>query len=142
MFNAEAAGYNRLVDATELDIPFHQAIILSTRRYVAEQPGVTRRALRAYLRGVARLKQDKAFAKQVLAKWTSTDDDAVLEQSWALLDRILPRVPYPRAEAIQLVLDEARAQNPAAASRPASEFYDDRPLRELEQSGFAASLYR
>jgi NitT/TauT family transport system substrate-binding protein len=142
MFGAESAGYNRLADTTEIDLPFHQAVVVSTRRYVAAQPDVTRRALRAYLRGVARLKQDKAFAKQVLAKWTNTDDDAVLEQSWVLLDRILPPAPYPRDAAIQPVLDQARAQDPAAAPRAPADFYDDRPLRELEQSGFVASLYR
>jgi NitT/TauT family transport system substrate-binding protein len=142
MFGAEHTGYNRLADTTEIDLPFHQAVVVSTRRYVAAQPDVTRRALRAYLRGVARLKQDKAFAKQVLGKWTNTDDDAVLEQSWVLLDRILPQVPYPRDAAIQPVLDQVRAQDPAAASRAPADFYDDRLLRDLDQSGFVAALYR
>ena len=112
MFGAEDAGYVRLADTTELDIPFHQAVVMTTRRYVAEQPDTARRVMRAFLRGVARFKQDKAFAKQVLAQYTKSDDDAVLEQSWELENRILQQVPYPREAAIQLALDQARAANP------------------------------
>ena len=55
---------------------------------------------------------------------------------------MLSRVPYPRAEAVQLALDQAAAQQPEARARRPEDFYDDRPLRELEQSGFAAGLYR
>ena len=98
--------------------------------------------LRGYLRGIARYKQDREFAKQVIARYTSGDDAATFDQSWALEDRVLSRVPYPRAEAVQLALDQAAAQQPEARARRPEDFYDDRPLRELEQSGFAAGLYR
>jgi hypothetical protein len=142
MFGAEAAGYARLADTTEIDIPFHQAVLMSNRRFTVEQPYQARRAMRAYLRGVARLKQDRAYAKQVLGQWTRSDDAAVLDESVLLLDRVLGRVPYPRPAAIQLALDAVLAQNPSAATRPVGDFYDDRLLREQEDNGFVASLYR
>jgi hypothetical protein len=43
---------------------------------------------------------------------------------------------------VQLALEQAVAQYPDARTRRPAEFFDDRYLRELESSGFAASLYR
>jgi NitT/TauT family transport system substrate-binding protein len=139
---ADAAGLQVLADTTEIDIPFHQAVLTSTRRYAGEQADTLRRVLRGYLRGIARYKQDREYAKQVIAQYTRGDDTASLDQSWALEDRVLSRVPYPRAEAVQLALDQAAAQQPEARAHRPEEFFDDRPLRQVEQSGFVAGLYR
>jgi NitT/TauT family transport system substrate-binding protein len=141
IFRAEAAGYSLLADTTETDIPYHQAVLMSTRRYVAANGDAVRRVLRGYVRGVARYKQDKEFAKDVIGKYTQTTDATILEQTWAIQDRVLARVPSIRLQAVQLALDIAGAQNPAAWTRAPGDFTDDRVLRELESSGFVASLY-
>jgi NitT/TauT family transport system substrate-binding protein len=138
---ADAAGFQVLADTTELDIPFHQAVLTSTRRYVADQAETLRRVLRGYLRGIARYKQDREYAKQVIAQYTR-DEASSLDQSWALEDRVLSRVPYPRVEAVQLALDQAAARQPEARALRPEEFFDDRPLREIEKGGFVAGLYR
>jgi hypothetical protein len=101
-----------------------------------------RRVVRGYLRGVARFKQDKSFAASVTGKYTQTDDQDILEQSWAAEDRVLPRVPLVRDDAIQVSLDESAAQYPAARTRHPAEFYDNRLVQEQEANGFIASLYR
>jgi NitT/TauT family transport system substrate-binding protein len=142
LFKADAAGFQILADTTEIDIPYHQAVLTSTRRYVAENEDLVRRVLRGYLRGIARYKLDAEFAKQVIAQYTRSDDAASLDQTWALEDRVLSRLPYPRAEAVQLALDQIAAEHPEARARRPADFFDDRPLRELEQSGFIAGLYR
>lgn len=134
--------YNLLVDTTETDIYFHQAVLVTLRRYLAENEDIVRRVVRGYLRGVARFKQDKAFAMAVTGKYTQTDDPLILEASWAAEDRVLPRVPLVRADAVQLALEEAAAQYPAAAGRQPTEFYDNRLVQEQEANGFIASLYR
>ena len=141
-FLADAAGLPMLADTTEVDIPFHQAVLVSTRSYVAQNPDAVRRILRGYLRGIARFKQDKAFTKEIIGKYTRTDDDAIQEQTWAIQDRVMPRVPYPRAEAVQLALDLAAQQSPEARTRSPRDFFDDRFVRELDESGFIAGLYR
>jgi hypothetical protein len=78
----------------------------------------------------------------MIGKYTRTDDAYVLEQTWAIEDRVLARVPYIRAEAVQLALELAAPQYPEARSRSPRDFYDDRLLRELEESGFIRGLYR
>lgn len=141
IFRAEAAGYSLLADTTETDIPYHQAVLMSTRRYVAANGDAVRRVLRGYVRGVARYKQDKEFAKDVIGRYTQTTDATILEQTWAIQDRVLARVPSIRLQAVQLALDIAGTQNPEAWTRAPGDFTDDRVLRELESSGFVASLY-
>jgi ABC-type nitrate/sulfonate/bicarbonate transport system substrate-binding protein len=141
-FAAAEAGYPLLADTTQMDIPFHQGLVITTGPYLASNEDLVRRVLRAYLRGIARYKQDKAYAKQVLGQYTKTDDDGILEQTWAMEDRALSRVPYPSVDAIKLGLDQAAAQYPDASSRDPREFFDDRILHELESNGFVASLYR
>jgi ABC-type nitrate/sulfonate/bicarbonate transport system substrate-binding protein len=142
LFKADAAGFQILADTTEIDIPYHQAVLTSTKRYVAEHGDLVRRVLRGYLRGIARYKLDSEFAKQVIAQYTRSDDAASLDQTWALEDRVLSRLPYPRAEAVQLALDQAAVQYPEARSHRPEDFFDDRLLRELEQRGFIDGLYR
>ncbi len=141
MFRA-AGSYNVLVDTTEVDIFFHQAMLITPRRYLAENEATMRRVIRGYLRGVARFKQDKAFATAITGKYTQTDDAYILEQSWAAEDRVLPRVPLIRPDAIQVSLDEAAGQYPDARTRSPSDFYDNHLVQEQEANGFIASLYR
>jgi hypothetical protein len=131
-----------LVDTTQEDIFFHQAMLITPRRYLAENETLVRRVVRGYLRGVARFKQDKGFAATVTGKYTQTDDAGILEQSWAAEDRVLPRVPLIRPDAIQISLDEAAGQYPDARNRSPSDFYDNRPVQEQDANGFIASLYR
>jgi NitT/TauT family transport system substrate-binding protein len=142
MFRLAAAGYRMLVDMSELDAAFHLAVLTSTRRYLAEQEDVVRRVVRSYVQAIARYRQDKVFAKQVLRQYTSTDDDEVLEQTYALQDRVMPRVPYPRAEAVQLALDQVAEERPEARTKSLPDFFDVRLLRELEENGFVDALYR
>jgi NitT/TauT family transport system substrate-binding protein len=141
MFRA-AASYNLLVDTTEVDISFHQAMLITPRRYLADNEALVRRVVRGYLRGVARFKQDQAFATSVTGQYTQTDDADILAQSWAAEDRVLPRVPLTRPEAVQVSLDEAAGQYPEARTRSPADFYDNHLVQEQDASGFIASLYR
>ena len=87
---------------------------------------------------------DIANTDPVWADWSRQRlvDAASLDETWALEDRVLSRVPYPRAEAVELALEEASAEHPEARSRRPGDFFDDRYLRELDASGFIAGLYR
>jgi ABC-type nitrate/sulfonate/bicarbonate transport system substrate-binding protein len=140
-FQADAAGYPVLADTIEEDLPFHQSLLITTRRYVAEQEDVVRRVVRAYVRAVARSKLDKEFYKRVLAEYARIEDPAVLEKTWAIQDRVQPRVPYFRPEALQTAIDAAAEQRPELRSAMPQDFVDERFLRELDQSGYIARLY-
>ena len=59
-------------------------------------------------------------------RWTST--------YWA-------RTPYPTASGIQAVLDNVSLEDPRAAQANPADFYDDRFVRELDESGYIRRLY-
>jgi hypothetical protein len=54
----------------------------------------------------------------------------------------MPENPYPPLEGYQVVLQEMASTNPKAASLNAKDLVDVRFVKELEDSGFTASLYK
>jgi hypothetical protein len=54
----------------------------------------------------------------------------------------MPENPYPPLEGYQVVLQEMATTNPKAAALNAKELLDTRFVKELEDSGFIASLYK
>ena len=93
--------------------------------------------------GIHRVRADKPFALDLYRKYLDTDDADVLEDTYEVYGvKYAPAVPYPDAPGIQGVLDELAVDNPRALEVSPRDFYDDRFVRELEESGFIQSLSR
>jgi hypothetical protein len=75
-------------------------------------------------------------------KWTKADNASVVERSYDHVTGQIPRVPYVEPGSVQTVLDQLAPQVAAAATAKPDEFYDNRWLRELENSGYVRSLYQ
>ena len=56
--------------------------------------------------------------------------------------KYLERVPIPDEQSIQSVLEELAGQVPNAREARARDFFDDRFVRELEESGYIRGLRR
>ncbi len=113
------------------------------REYLTRNEDVLMRFMRGYLEAIARIKEDKAFAKQVLGKYTDTTDDAALESGYeAFGQRYLARVPYPTAAQLQTVIDFVAERDPSARDLQPESLFDDRFVRALDQEGFIDRLYR
>jgi hypothetical protein len=54
----------------------------------------------------------------------------------------MPEYPYPPLEGYQVVLQEMASTNPKAAALNAKELLDTRFVKELEDTGFVAGLYK
>jgi len=136
-------GYRELADMGALGAEYVYSGVIATRPYVAAHEDAVRRYLRATLRGLARFVSDEAFATQVVRKYAQLDDSEVLARSWERYStRYLKRIPYTTSAAVQLALDELALTNPQAKGADPAEFYDNRYVRELEESGYFATLYR
>jgi NitT/TauT family transport system substrate-binding protein len=137
---AREAGLRELVDLTALRIPYEQAPLGTTRRFIEEQPATVRAFLRAITEGIAVAKQDRALAKRVLARYTRVEDDALLEETYRLyVEDALPRAPYVTREGVQTILD--LLDHPRAPEATPEQFFDNRFVQELDRSGFIDSLY-
>jgi hypothetical protein len=70
------------------------------------------------------------------------EDRGVLEHTQTWFMQNMPEYPYPPVEGYQTVLQEMASSNPKAASLNANELADARFVKELEDSGFVAALYK
>jgi len=55
--------------------------------------------------------------------------------------KLIQRAPYLTRAAIQSAIDDVATKVPQVKSIPATTFYDDRFVKDLETSGFLKRLY-
>jgi NitT/TauT family transport system substrate-binding protein len=140
---ARELGLHELLDLPSLGVEFLLNGLAVQREYLTQNEDVLLRFMRGYLEANARIKQDKAFTKQVLGKYTGTTDDAALESGYeAYGQRYLARVPYPTAAQVQTVIDFVAQREPSAGELRPESLFDDRFVRALDQEGFIDGLYR
>ncbi len=114
-------------------------------RIAAMQKGIVQftvltEAVRAYVEAIHYFKTHKEETIQILRKYSRVEDRAVLEHTQSWFSQNMPEYPYPPIEGYQVVLQEMASSNPKAATLNAKELVDTRFVKELEDSGFIASL--
>jgi NitT/TauT family transport system substrate-binding protein len=140
---ARKLGYHEVLDLATLGLEFQMSGLEVQRAYLTRTEEPLHRFVRAYVAGIARVYQDKPFAKQVIAKYANTEDDEALESGYAAFgQRYLARVPYPTVAQFQAAIDYVAERDPRARDLRAESLIDDRFVRALDQDGFIASLYR
>jgi ABC-type nitrate/sulfonate/bicarbonate transport system substrate-binding protein len=136
----ERQGAHLIEDTKQHNIAFPTNVVAVRRPYLEQNPDVVRRYLQAHVEAVEVARRDKALAKRLLAIGTDTTDDEILERSYQIYIQDLADVPYPAPAAIQGVLDFVAAEKPEARNAKPADFYDDRLVRELDESGFIRRL--
>jgi NitT/TauT family transport system substrate-binding protein len=135
-------GFSVLLDLISLRIPFPWRGISTTGKYIKEQPDTVRRYMRAYVEAIHYFKTRKEETMQIMSKYSRVEDRNVLEHTWSWFAQNMPENPYPPLEGYQVVLQEMATTNPKAAALDAKELLDTRFVKELEDAGFVASLYK
>ena len=97
---------------------------------------------RAVIEGIHRIKTDREFAIKVLGKMLRSNDREILEETYRVFSPLYERAPYPALDGIQPILDEMSGQLPKAKNYKPDDFVDSGIMRQLDQSGFVASVYR
>ncbi len=133
-------GYAVLLDLISLKIPFPQRGIYTTGKTIKDQSDTVRRYVRAYVEAIHYFKTRKEETVQILRKYSRVEDRTVLEHTQSWFSQNMPDYPYPPIEGYQTVLQEMASSNPKAAALNAKELVDSRFVKELEDSGFVASL--
>ena len=135
-------GYSVMLDLISLRIPFPQRGIYTTGKYIKEQPDTVRRYVRAYVEAIHYFKTRKEETIKIINKYSRVEDREVLEHTWSWFTQNMPENPYPPPEGYQVVLQEMVSSNPKAAALNVKELVDARFVKELEEGGFTAGLYR
>jgi ABC-type nitrate/sulfonate/bicarbonate transport system substrate-binding protein len=96
------------------------------------------RFLKAVTEGIAMMKKDRTVAFKAMENWYGINDTEVQSVIYYGA-REMPRAPYPNVEGVKKVM-ELYDSNSMSRNKP-EDFYDSSFIRELEESGFIASLY-
>lgn len=140
---ARREGFRELLDIASLGMPYASTGITVRRALVQQQRDLATSYVKAIVEAIARLKNDKPFALEVMSKYLWTKDRDVLEETYEVsVSKYLKKVPLPSPEAFRSVLEELAQVNPKAKGQDPRKFYDDSIVQELERSGFIDSLYR
>lgn len=137
---AKKANMRELLDMAQLEATIHQNGVVTTRKYLKTNEDTVRRFLRAYIEGAALAKNDKAFALRVMAKYLSTNDRELLEDTYERVTLHLEIPPYPSVEGVGVLLKSLEKTQPKAAGSKPEDFIDSRLIREIDKSGFINRL--
>lgn len=138
--HAERKGCKYLIDFSEYGLNYALGGIAARRGYVAENPEITRKFIKAYVEGMHRYRTDREFTIGVQAEYSGIVDRTIAAATYELTQPGMPRAPYPVLTALQTLLDFMSKELPEAKNASAAGFVDDRYMRELDDSGFIASL--
>ena len=129
---ARKLGFHEVLDLATLGLEFQHNGLTVQREYLARNEDTLRRFMHAYVEAIARARPDKAFTKQVIGKYSGTEDDEALESGYeAYGQRYVARVPLPTPGQFQGIIDFTAEREPQARDLRAERLIDDRFVRAL-----------
>ena len=137
---AKQAGMKELVDITARNIPMIHAGLATTRDFIKSNPDKLRRYVQAYIEANKIARTDAETTKQVIGKWTKTENKEDLDETYNTYIKAWEQAPYVSGAAMQAVLNFAI--NPNAKTAKPEPFIDNSFVADLEKSGFIKELYK
>jgi len=116
----EDAGFHPLIDLPSLGLPSSNNGIMTTGAYISGHKAEMQKFMDSMVQSIARIKKDKAFAEQVMAKYlkldeSKADDKRKLDASYDFwVQQSMPNLPYPKAEQFTDSIDILAEKNPKA----------------------------
>jgi NitT/TauT family transport system substrate-binding protein len=139
---AMEAGMKVLANMEEMGIPFQASALVTTERFIKNNPDVTRRSVRSIIEAIHLIKTNPETVKRTIRKYMRVKEDRDAEEAYQIIRDIVPRKPYPSLEAVKGVLDELSPKMPAAKTANPRDFVDVRFIEELDRSGYIDRLYQ
>lgn len=142
---AKQKGYREFLKMSSLNKPYQHTALVSTRKYIEENPETVENFLKAIIESIAMMKQDQSGTVEVLKKYLLLDEESndginveeALNESYeVLVKEVLPDIPYPNLEGIQTILNRLEAENPNAKNFKPSDVVHTTTLEKLENEGF------
>jgi NitT/TauT family transport system substrate-binding protein len=135
-------GYPILADLGALNIPWEHDVLLSTGKYMKENPAVVESLLKGLIEANVFILNpaNKEVVKKTIVKHLGPkmgDGSVAYDQITSLW---IKERPYPNRKGIQSIIDEVKLINPAVAKLNIDDFVDDSILRRIDQSGFIDNL--
>jgi len=129
-------GFSYLGNLQQLGVPFVNNALVSTRKYLKEQPRTAEAVVRSIVEGNAFMLNpaNKPKVAGILAKHLRLE----AKESEKTYEDLIPKVerkPYPSMEAVKATIQVMGLKNPKIAALKADDLVDVSILQKLEQSG-------
>ena len=134
------SGFKELVDVAARNVPMIHAGLATTRDFIKNNPEKVRRYVQAYIEGTKIARTDSETTKQIIGKYTKTDNKEDLDETYNTYAKVWEQAPYVSAAGMQTLLNFA--VNPAGKTAKPEQFIDNSFVAELEKSGFIEKLYK
>ena len=134
------AGLKELIDVGARNVPMIHAGLATTRDFIKDNPDKVRRYVQAYIEGTKIARTDPEAAKQIIAKYTKTDNKEDLDETYNTYVKFWEQAPYVSTTGMQTLLNYS--VNPAGKTAKPEQFIDNSFVAELEKSGFIKELYK
>ena len=105
-------------------------------------PDLLRRFATAYSEGNHYIHTNPEGTQKIMRKYLQGDEKAIREAYTDIVLKATPKIPYPSKPGIQTLLDFIAKTTPEAANAKPDDFIDVRFVKELEDNGLYARLYR
>jgi ABC-type nitrate/sulfonate/bicarbonate transport system substrate-binding protein len=140
-FVAQKAGFKMLFDMTSLGVDYVSSGLGVKKTWLVANRLEAKQFVMAMIEGAKALTTDEEFAMRVLTKHTRIADREVLKQSYHYIKPYFLKAPYPSTRAIKDTLDALAKDLPKAKDADPRDFVDLSIVKEIEASGFIASVY-
>ena len=139
---AVEAGMRVIANMAEMEIPFQNSALVTSQRFIANNPDVMRRLVKSFVEGIHLIKTNPELTKRAIGKYMRMKDQKELDESYEILDSLTQRKPYPTLDGFKNIISELSSKIPAAKTAEPKDFVDVRFLQELDRSGYIDGLYR
>jgi NitT/TauT family transport system substrate-binding protein len=134
------AGLKELIDVGARNVPMIHAGLATTRDFITGNPDKVRRYVQGYIEGTKIARTDPEVTKQIIAKYTKTDNKEDLDETYNTYVKFWEQAPYVSTAGMQTLLNYS--VNPAGKTAKPEQFIDNSFVAELEKSGFIEKLYK
>jgi NitT/TauT family transport system substrate-binding protein len=136
-----ARKYSNLTELAKSDdypLFLYAGSLIGKKSWLAAHREAAMDLVKGYVAGSVAIRNDKASAIRIIAKYSGEKDKSALEWGYEELLTRMPRVPIPDAKYLQADLDESPL--PSAKTANPAEFIDPSYVAALERDGFVNQL--
>ncbi len=132
----EAQGFHTLFDLANLGLPASTSNDVMLRSYVASHKEAVQAYVDSVVQGSAMARKDKAAAIKVMKKYFKSEDDNAMGVAYDYFEaKVMPALPYPKAEQYTAAKDILAKNNEKLKSFDPAKMLDDSFVKSAADRG-------
>ena len=139
---AARLGFRQVIDLAKLPIEVSGSSIQVRRSYLAQNPEITLKFLKAWIEGGFLFKAKPEFSLGVLKKYVANQDPEVLNAIYELNKQQLSTKPVPYVRVVKSMMQLLARTRPDLPNVSPEGFIEPRFINELEKAGFFEEMTR